>query len=261
MNVRRAAVAGLFYPQEPAILQTQVKGYLEQAPVAVGPPPRALIAPHAGYIYSGPVAGSAYRQLAALDHTRPYTVFLLGPSHRVAFHGVSVCAFDAYETPLGRIPVSPLAHTLAQQLGFLPKADLQEHSLEVHLPFLQMSLPAFELVPMVIGNASPWALAKVLAPFAHDPYNLFVVSTDLSHYHPYDEARAIDATANQAIPALDIQRMATEGDACGLIGVLALMDVARTAGWQGTLLDYRNSGDTVGPRDQVVGYGAYRFGA
>lgn len=256
------AVAGRFYPEQPEVLRSMVDQYLHDAPA---PEPgihlRCVVAPHAGYIYSGPVAGYSYRQLEALDPATHWKIFMLGPSHRYPLRGVSVCAYEACDTPLGRIPVSPLAQELAKTLGFIPEADRWEHSLEVQWPFLQCALPSFELIPIVVGSVSPRALAQVLMPYATQPDVLFVISTDLSHYHPYAEARTIDTVANQAIPALDLQRMAEQGDACGIIGVLTAMEIALRQGWQGHFLDYRNSGDTAGPRDQVVGYGAYSFTA
>lgn len=259
--IRYPAVAGMFYPAEADVLRQQVQAHLAAASLRPSAQAlKALVAPHAGYIYSGPVAGSAYRQLDALDKNKHWKVFLLGPCHRVPLRGASVCAFDQYQTPLGSIPVSPVAKTLAQQLGFVPEADLQEHALEVQLPFLQLQLPSFELIPIVIGQAAPAALAAVLSPLL-DEDSLLVISTDLSHYLTYEEARKVDAIANQAIPALDIVRMQRQGDACGIVGVLSLMHLAQARGWQGQLLDYRNSGDTAGPRDRVVGYGAYAFTA
>ncbi|PIQ23754.1 AmmeMemoRadiSam system protein B [bacterium (Candidatus Blackallbacteria) CG17_big_fil_post_rev_8_21_14_2_50_48_46] len=259
---RYPAVAGRFYPDNPQVLTEMVDGYLAKA---ASPDKaqnlRVVVAPHAGYIYSGPVAGYSYRQLESLDPKTHWKIFILGPSHRYPLRGVSVCAFDQYQTPLGMIPVSPLAKELAEKLGFIPEADLMEHSLEVQLPFLQRALKSFEIIPIVIGAAPPKQLAQILLPYSQQADVLFVISTDLSHYHSYEEARRIDAIANHAIPALDFQEMADKGDACGMIGVLTAIEIARIEGWQGHFLDYRNSGDTAGPRDQVVGYGAYSFTA
>lgn len=258
---RYPAVAGTFYPGESQNLKSMVHSFLAKAPETDKSQTkrlRAIIAPHAGYIYSGPTAGYAYRQLEQLDPNTHWKVILLGPAHRVALRGVSVCAFDEYQTPLGTIKVSPLAKKLAAQLGFVPEADLMEHSLEVQLPFLQMQLPSFEIIPIVIGAASPEKLAAFLEPHL-DEQTLIVVSTDLSHFFSYEKARATDAIANHAIPNLDIQTMKDKGDACGIIGVMTLMYLAQNHHWQGHLLDYRNSGDTAGPKDRVVGYGAYSF--
>lgn len=258
--VRRPAVADLFYPAEPMQLKQMVSGYLQKAKVKLAQEQklRILVAPHAGYVYSGPVAGTAYKQLDTLDKTRHWKVFLIGPAHRVALNGVSVCAFDAFQMPFGNIAVSPVAKELAQKLGFVPGADALEHSLEVQLPFLQAALPSFELIPMVIGRANPQALAEVLAPYL-DEDSLLVVSTDLSHFFTYEKALRVDALANESIPKLDIETFAREGDACGRVGVLAAMHIAREKQWQGTFLDYQNSGDTSGDKSRVVGYGAYCF--
>jgi len=258
---RYPAVAGMFYPAETEVLRQDVQGHLQAASPALQKGQlKAIVAPHAGYVYSGPVAGSAYRQLDSLDPERHWKVILLGPCHRLPLRGVSVCAFDHYQTPLGSIAVSPLAKELASQLGFVPEADLQEHALEVQLPFLQTQLRSFEIIPIVIGAAPPAQLAQVLKPYLDDD-TLLVISTDLSHYLTYDQAVATDSLANQAIPALDLQAMQERGDACGLVGVLTLMHLAQQLGWQGHFLDYQNSGDTAGPKDRVVGYGAYAFTA
>lgn len=260
-DTRYPAVSGSFYPSAPQALRQQVEHYLQAA--ALAPPKqelKALVVPHAGYVYSGPVAGSAYHQLDGLNKNKHWKVFLLGPCHRLPLRGVSVCAFDQYQTPLGTVSVSPLAKTLAAQLGFVPEADLQEHALEVQLPFLQVQLPSFELIPILLGQAAPAGLAAVLSPYL-DQDSLLIVSTDLSHYLPYAQACTVDAVANQAIPALEIERLQQHGEACGIVGVLTLMHLAQARGWEGHFLDYRNSGDTAGSRDRVVGYGAYAFTA
>ncbi|MGV3523645.1 MAG: AmmeMemoRadiSam system protein B [Candidatus Sericytochromatia bacterium] len=259
--IRPAAVAGLFYPAEAEVLRSQIAQYLAQSAALSEPETRlrALVVPHAGYIYSGPVAGTAYRQLECLDQQQHWKILLLGPAHRVPLRGVSVGAFSAYQTPLGQVAVSPLARDMASKLGFVPEADWQEHSLEVQLPFLQQQLASFEIIPIVVGAAQPETLAEFLKAYLDDT-TLLVISTDLSHYLTYDQAVATDAVANQAIPAADIETLRQKGDACGLTGVLTLLYLARTLGWKGRFLDYRNSGDTAGSKDRVVGYGAYSFG-
>lgn len=261
MNVRHPAVAGLFYPDQPHVLTDMVQAFVQagaSVPLQTEKPLRILVAPHAGYIYSGPVAGVAYKQLDALDKTKHWKVFLLGPTHRVPLYGATVLAFDHFETPLGLVPVSPLAKTLAQQVGFLPQVDHQEHSLEVHLPFLQLTLPSFEIIPILLGMVQPQGVAHFLEPHLDD-HSLIVVSTDLSHYLPYEQARQTDQICNEAIPQLDIARMEADGDACGKIGVVAAMELAKKYNWHGQFLDYKNSGDTSGSKAQVVGYGAYSF--
>ncbi len=257
---RYPAVAGMFYPEEAQALRASVEQHLANGKVTArfDQPLRAIVAPHAGYIYSGPVAGSAYRQLDQIDKSKHWRILLLGPAHRMPLRGVSVCAFDDYQTPLGRIKVSEASKELAAQLGFIPEADLQEHALEVQLPFLQVQLPSFEILPIVIGAAPPEQLAEILMPYLDDQ-TLLVISTDLSHFFSYDKALQTDATANAAIPNLDIETFQATGDACGIVGVLTAMHIARQKGWQGHFLDYQNSGDTAGDRERVVGYGAYAF--
>ena len=261
-NTRYAAVAGAFYPGLARELQTAVEHYLQDSRVQPTDSAaiKALIVPHAGYIYSGPIAGTAYRQLDSIDKDKHWKIMLIGPAHRYPVRGVSVCAFDQYQTPLGMILVSDTAKDMARQVGFIPQADLQEHSLEVQLPFLQMQLKSFELIPIVIGNAPPEQLATFLKPYLDDD-TLLIISTDLSHFFDYDKAVARDALTNQAIAEMDLLSLKAHGDACGIVGVMTGIHLAQSLGWQVEQLDYRNSGDTAGPKDRVVGYGAFSFRA
>ncbi|MGB5065379.1 MAG: AmmeMemoRadiSam system protein B [Candidatus Competibacter sp.] len=259
-TVRTPAVAGLFYPADAAELQTQVRGFLDQVEPPAEPSPKAIIVPHAGYIYSGPVAASAYARLrAARDIIR--RVVLLGPSHRVGFRGIAVSGMEAFATPLGRIVVDRAAIEQLEQLpevGFLEQAHAQEHSLEVHLPFLQEVLDRFKLVPLVVGEARPAEVGAVLEALWGGPETLIVISSDLSHYHDYSTARLLDDTTSRAIEALRFEDIGYE-QACGRNPVNGLLWVARRKGLHGETIDLRNSGDTAGSRDQVVGYGAYVF--
>lgn len=277
--VRPAAVAGLFYPNDAAELSAMVDRLLAAAPVRSLPPVRALICPHAGYVYSGPTAAQGYKLIAGRKFE---TVIILAASHTARFQGVSVPATTAYETPLGRVPVSAKAAELATQPPFVrePRCLVQpppwvaqtpglilqraettpetwEHSVEVHVPFLQRTLDRFDLLPLVFGEADPEAVAGRLAGML-DEHALLIASTDLSHYHPYDQARALDQQCVRAICELDLERMKAQ-EACGKLPVLTLMHLARRKGWQAHLLDYRNSGDTGGDKDRVVGYAAIAF--
>ena len=258
-RIRPPAVAGTFYPDDPDELRRMVRGYLRQADSA-GPVPKALIAPHAGYIYSGPVAANAYARLAgAADRIR--RVVLLGPSHRVPFRGLAASSADAFATPLGEVPLDrPVIDALLSlpQVRLLDEAHAWEHSLEVHLPFLQEVLGDFRLVPLVVGDATYEEVDGVLERSWDGDETLIVVSSDLSHYHDYATARRLDAATSQAIVELRPQDIHYE-DACGRIPVGGLLEAARQHHLRGELLDLRNSGDTAGPRDQVVGYGAYAF--
>ena len=221
--------------------------------------PKALVVPHAGYIYSGPVAANAY---ALLKPARGIVkrVVLLGPCHRVAVRGLALPGVDAFDTPLGRVPIDAEAANLARalpQVGDFPPTHAQEHSLEVQLPFLQEVLGEFALVPLVVGAATADQVAEVIDRLWGGPETLVVISSDLSHYHPYDEARMMDESTVDAIMA-----MRTDIDhehACGATPMTGFLTVARRRGLKPELLDLRNSGDTAGDHVRVVGYAALAF--
>lgn len=257
--VRPPAVAGLFYPDRPQELRSQLETLLNAAD-APAPAGRivALIAPHAGYVYSGPIAASVY---ASLPKHRFRRVVLIGPSHRVALRGLALGRWRSFRTPLGDIPVcQESVRTLLQleQVVVNDRAHAREHSLEVHLPFLQSMLGEFELVPLVTGQATAAEVAGVLDALAPDESTLIVVSSDLSHYLDYDAARALDRRTSQTILELDPAGLERD-QACGRHSIRGLLEYAKREGLRPTLLDLRNSGDTAGDRARVVGYGAYRF--
>ncbi|MDS4030448.1 MAG: AmmeMemoRadiSam system protein B [Candidatus Contendobacter sp.] len=259
-TVRTPAVAGLFYPADATELHAQVRHFLSQVEPSTEPPPKAIIAPHAGYIYSGPIAASAYARLRAVRDVITRVV-LLGPSHRVGFRGIAVSGMVAFSTPLGQIPVDQEAVEQIRSLpevGFLEQAHAQEHSLEVHLPFLQEVLGDFKLVPLVVGDARPAEVGAVLEALWGGPETLIVISSDLSHYQDYQTARNLDSATSQAIEALRYEDIGYD-QACGRNPVNGLLWMARRKGLRGETIDLRNSGDTAGSRDQVVGYGAYVF--
>jgi AmmeMemoRadiSam system protein B len=258
-RIRRPAVAGAFYPGTAGELEATVRGYLRHAqPAPSENPPKAVIAPHAGYIYSGAVAASAYVRLAAC-RDRIERVVLLGPAHRVALRGLAAPESDAFETPLGSVRLDREALERSLELPQVTCFDAPhepEHSLEVHLPFLQALLGDFALVPLVVGDAKPEEVAEVLELLWGGPETLIVVSTDLSHYLDYETARGLDAATTRAIEALEPESIGYE-QACGRIPVQGLLLAARQHGLRVEVVDVRNSGDTAGPRDRVVGYGAY----
>lgn len=261
---RPPAVAGLFYPDDPRELRREVEGFLAAAPrtPAAGQAPlKALIVPHAGYVYSGAVAGTAYAQLRR--RASPVRrVLLLGPAHRVAFRGLAVPSVGRFLTPLGPVALDRDAIARLRALPQVIESDsahAQEHSLEVHLPFLQTVLgPSFLLVPVVVGDAEPEAVAELLELFWEDDETLVVVSSDLSHYLDYARAQRLDGLTAQAIERLEPQALGHE-QACGRIPVQGLLLQARRHGLRARTLALRNSGDTAGPRDRVVGYGAWTF--
>ncbi|RRJ83230.1 AmmeMemoRadiSam system protein B [Aestuariirhabdus litorea] len=261
LRTRPAAVAGLFYPDDPGQLAAEIDRYLDQAPAPApaSVPPCALIVPHAGVPYSGPVAASAYRLLRPWAE-QIHSVVILGPSHHLAFQGLALPDCEAFETPLGRIEIDQaLAASLQQQdvIALAPNeaAHRLEHCLEVQLPFLQRLLKRFRLLPLLVGEASSDAIAEVLARLPPPPGCLLLISTDLSHYHPYEEAQRIDADTSQRILALRPGLVGQQ--ACGCRGLNGLLTLARRQGLSIEQLDLRNSGDTAGSRDRVVGYGAY----
>ncbi|MBI1425353.1 MAG: AmmeMemoRadiSam system protein B [Gammaproteobacteria bacterium] len=256
--IRRPAVAGMFYPAEPDELNHMLDEMLADANAIDSPAPKAIIVPHAGYIYSGPVAATAYRRIQAMA-AQISRVILLGPSHRVPFRGIAASSASEFATPLGRIPLDrQLIDALAQThlVKVMDEAHSMEHSLEVHLPFLQKTLGNFLLVPLVVGDASPQDVARVLETCWGGEETLIVISSDLSHYHDYATAKKMDRTTSQAIETLQPEAIHYD-DACGRNPVNGLLYLARQKGLHARTIDLRNSGDTAGPRDQVVGYGAY----
>jgi len=260
-HVRPAAVAGMFYPADPLALTRELESYFASVPLGLGPVPKAIIAPHAGTVYSGPIAARAYARLAPAQASISRVV-LLGPSHRVTFRGIAASSAAFFDTPLGRIPLDRTAidHLLATvpDTGILDAAHAAEHSLEVHLPFLQMMLDRFTLVPLVVGDADPALIAQALDALWGGPETLIVVSSDLSHFLDYAAARTIDQRSCTAIEQLDAAALSPE-QACGCLPIRGLLTVAKRRGLSVETLDLRNSGDTAGPRDRVVGYGAWAF--
>jgi hypothetical protein len=255
--VRPPAVAGLFYPDDPVELAATIDRLLPEAPVAE-PPPKALIAPHAGYVYSGPVAALAYARLRPI-RDRIERVVLLGPAHRVPLDGLAVTSAEAFATPLGLAEVDDDACRRVLALGPVrvdDAAHAEEHSLEVHLPFLQRLLARFRILPLVVGEAAPGAVADVLDLVWDGPETVIVVSSDLSHYHDYAAAAARDRRTAAAIVARAVDGVA-DHDACGARPVRGLLEAARRHDLAVHLVDLRSSGDTAGPRDRVVGYGAF----
>ena len=259
-RVRPPAVAGMFYPGNPAVLQRTVDELLATAAAPAAEQPKALIVPHAGYIYSGSTAARGYAALAPWRDTIRRVV-LLGPTHRVAVAGLALTEADALATPLGTVAVDTAAVAEIADLPQVVASDrvhAQEHSLEVHLPFLQVALRDFQLVPLVVGDATAAEVAQVLERLWGGPETLIVVSSDLSHYHDYATARRLDRETSRFIQ--DLSPVPLHGEqACGCRPVSGLLQAARDHGLQARLLDLRSSGDTAGPRDRVVGYGAYAF--
>jgi AmmeMemoRadiSam system protein B len=257
---RPPAVAGSFYESHPVALRREVDALLETAPSpARAEAPKALIVPHAGHVYSGPIAASAYALLRPFAE-RYRRVVLLGPTHRVPLRGLGLPGVGAFATPLGLVPVDEAAVAVAARcpgVTVSPAAHAREHSLEVQLPFLQRVLPSFSLVPLAVGAASEAEVADVLEQLWGGQETLLVVSSDLSHFEDYDTARAHDLATARRFLALDGH---FDGeDACGCVPVRGLLALARRRRLAIELVDLRSSGDTAGDKDRVVGYGAFAF--
>lgn len=256
-QLRPPAVAGLFYPSDPDELRHEVEFFLSHAPAAEFTP-RAIIVPHAGYVYSGEVAASAYSGIRALSK-RIKRVALFGPCHRVPVMGMALSSAEAFSTPLGDVPLDvETIESLAEMpsVQYSDVAHAQEHSLEVQLPFLQTCLDNFTLVPIVVGDARAQDVGEVMELFWNDPHTLLVVSSDLSHYHDYETAQRIDRRTSLAIEHLQTEAIGYE-QACGSNPIKGLLVLAKKHNLGVQTLDLRNSGDTAGSKDRVVGYGAY----
>jgi AmmeMemoRadiSam system protein B len=250
----------MFYPGEAPVLSAAVRAYVDAAELPNLPAPKALVAPHAGYVYSGPVAGSAYALLAAHAEATSRVV-LLGPSHRVPFRGLAYSEAERFLTPVGTVDVDRAAYETVADLPQVRAFEAPfegEHSLEVQLPFLQLVLADFRVVPFLVGEATTDEVAEVLERLWGGKETLILVSSDLSHYLPYERAREIDAATTRAIEALRPEDIGYD-QACGRNPLNGLLREAKHHGLKALTLDLRNSGDTAGPRSQVVGYGAYAF--
>ncbi len=257
-SIRPPAVAGMFYPSDDELLADEIYALLQAAPTPTGPCPKALIVPHAGYMFSGPTAAAAYVRLRQPNQIR--RVVLIGPCHRVAIAGLAIPSVEGFSTPLGTVPLDMVA---LRQLDDLPQVALSdeahalEHSLEVQLPFLQTALEKYALVPLLVGDASPEAVEEVLERLWGGDETLIVVSSDLSHFLPYDEASQIDRKTCEAV--LHFGGHLSPYQACGAFPINGFLPPAQKHGLQAELINLCNSGDTAGDRRRVVGYAAFAF--
>ena len=260
LAIRHSAVAGTFYPGSRQILEKDLRQLLEDANHNINLiPPKAIIVPHAGYIYSGPTAAKAYAQLAPLRGLIRRVV-LLGPVHRVPIHGLALPDVTAFETPLGTVQLDQEAITLIRdmpQVKINSAAHTLEHALEVQLPFLQAVLGDFKLIPLAVGDATPTEVALVLDKLWGGEETLIVISSDLSHFLPYYVAQSVDQETVQSI--LDFRGPITHDQACGGTPINGLMLSAERHHLRPQLLDYRNSGDTAGDKTRVVGYASFAY--
>lgn len=260
--VRRPAVANLFYTSNREELKEIISFYLSKAKL-YNYKPEALISPHAGYVYSGETAAVSYKQLLNLDKERHYTFLLIGPSHYVYMQGISLGYYDYWLTPLGEVIVNKQKieqfiidnRDFPATLNTMPHQ--KEHSLEVQIPFLQFLMRDFDIIPIVYGDIDPTFIEKVIDYFKDD-YTIVIISSDLSHYYPDSYARVIDRNCHLAVENLD-DKYLKECEACGKIGISAMIKYAKRNDLKAKLLDYKTSGDISGDYSQVVGYGSYIF--
>ena len=262
--IRPAAVAGMFYPDDPATLQQTVRGYFAEAPKAPDPGeqpvPKIIVAPHAGHVYSGLTAAYAYNRIAPARDTIKRVV-IMGPCHRVPVRGIAASGADAFATPLGNIPVDTETVRKIIRLPFVhisDEAHAEDHCIEVHLPFLQSLLGDFSIVPLIVGRVDPQQVAQLIEILWGGPETLILISSDLSHYLSYEQARRLDGMTRDAIERMAIDEIGDD-QACGRYGLKGAMHVAKRRGLRAQTLDVRNSGDTAGSKDRVVGYGSWMF--
>ncbi|MBS3135930.1 AmmeMemoRadiSam system protein B [Candidatus Woesearchaeota archaeon] len=243
MGIRQEAVAGMFYPARKDELKGMVSGFISNVPEMDFKSLKAIIVPHAGYVYSGQVAAYGF---SLLKKSKPKKIIILGPSHFVDIEGIRSDANEEWKMPFEN--VSLIENNIEKSM----EAHKREHSLEVEVPFLQCVLDEFKIMPLVAGNADPAEIAEQILPYLKDSF--LVISSDLSHYHDYDIAVSIDKNTLSSIANLDYSKMLEEGEACGKIPILAAIILAKKLGWKCKLLQYRNSGDVTGEKGGVVGY-------
>lgn len=261
-QIREACVAGYFYPANPSRLQSLINNLLHNAKAINLEAPLALIAPHAGYQYSGEIAGTIYKTVMQ-NADKIKNVILIGPAHRVWFDGIAAPQVTGMRTPLGTVKINKELVDKACNLKYinhLEHAYENEHSLEVQLPFFQTIFKDFLLAPFLAGNCKPDQIAELIKTLWSPEDTLVVISSDLSHYHNYDTAQKLDKATSKAILELAPEKISDQ-QACGRLPIKGLLIAAQDLGLKPQMLDLRNSGDTAGPKDRVVGYGAYYFGS
>ncbi len=264
-GIRKAAVAGSFYPDSCRELKAyfrELNTAFDKIPIKkeiLSIKPKAVIVPHAGYIYSGFTANFAYR---FLKHTNPIRIIVIGPSHRHYFKGISASHFESFETPCGNIEIdSPYLFALAKKfnIGFEPKAHEKEHSTEVQMPFIKYYFPKTKVIELVYGDVSAKAVANIIGALLHSPDNAVVISSDLSHFHPLNKAKKLDEHCLKAVAELDIEELKKGCEACGITGIEAMILAAKKLKFFSTLLDYRTSAETTKDKRSVVGYMSAMF--
>jgi AmmeMemoRadiSam system protein B len=255
MSIRRSAHAGAFYPDSAETITDYIRAFDKVETLELKENIRAFIVPHAGYIYSGFTANLAYMQLRS---TKAKRAIVIGPSHRVAFEGMSISLYESYETPFGALEVDlSYAQELKERFGIAFEESMHfEHSTEVQMPFIKYYAPQMKVIEMVYGFYSPQELSKIIIALLEDPDNLVVISTDLSHFYTEEEANRLDDICMKAIDEQNVALLHQGCEACGKIGVEAVLMAARALGLRTKLLDHRTSAWATNDRSSVVGYGS-----
>ncbi|WP_294951167.1 AmmeMemoRadiSam system protein B [Sulfurovum sp.] len=264
-SIRKAAVAGSFYPakcQEIEVYFQQFNREFNRINISKALDsikPRAIIVPHAGYIYSGFTANFAYR---FLNHSAPKRIIVIGPSHHYYFKGISASHFESFQTPCGNIEIdTPYLFALAKEfnIGFVPQAHKKEHSTEVQMPFIQHYFPLAKVIELIYGDFSADKLAIIVTALLRNPDNAVVISSDLSHFYTQKKAEKLDRHCLQAVADLDVQELKSGCEACGFTGIEAMIIAAGKLGLHSKLLDYRTSKESTGDSHSVVGYMSAMF--
>jgi AmmeMemoRadiSam system protein B len=260
LGIRKSAVSGSFYPES----CSKLKAYFREFNAAFDKisikkkildiKPKAIIVPHAGYIYSGFTANFAYR---FLQHSKPKRIIVIGPSHHYYFKGISASYFESYETPCGNIEIdTPYLFALAKKfnISFQPEAHTKEHSTEVQMPFIKQYFPKAKVIELIYGDITVKPLANIIEALLHNPDNAVVISSDLSHFYPLPKAEMLDKHCLKAVANLDIPELKRGCEACGIIGIEAMIMAAKKLGLSSKLLDYRTSEYVTKDKNSVVGY-------
>jgi len=264
-GIRKTAVKGLFYPKECSKVKAAFEQYNRRFNDITIPReiqkivPRAVIVPHAGYIYSGFTANFAYRFLKQANAKR---IIVIGPSHHHYFKGISGSYYEMYETPCGNLEIdSAYLFALAKQfnIGFEPKAHEKEHSTEVQMPFIKHYFPKSKIIELIYGNTTAKNLASLITALLQNKDNVVVISSDLSHFYSLEKAKSFDENCLRGVAKLDLGELANGCKACGLIGIQAMILTARKLKLSSKLLDYRTSADISSDSSSVVGYMSAMF--
>jgi len=262
MSIRKAVFANKFYPGSSHMLKQSILGFIGNVPNQEIPGKiKAIIVPHAGYLFSGQVAAYGHKLFKKLDEEKKWKVLLMGPDHHVPFSGAAISEYNQWENPFGLVQIGDIRKEIgkSEHIQKLPRVGKEEHSLEIQIPFLQIMIKHFMLYPLYIGGGRPDWLADDLIEFCKKDDVVTVISADLSHYLDYESAKEVDFITSEAIENMNIEKLIEKGESCGKHSILTLLYIAKKLHWGVKMLEYKNSGDSSGDKKRVVGYGAFVF--